>query len=948
MTKEFWYKEEDSTMFMVLLRNLSERETMNMSQLNYNNTPILTKSSKKKKKSKADIIRDDNTKRLNDKCVSKDAELIKHYKNERDDIDKSFLSYMKTDGGRINLKEVFLKKAYKAKDMETMIELYLQLKGNSSNKYIEKIDKMVKKICLVEYQLNELSDRLPPLDFYNYPSIQLDDWQKQILTHIDNNESVVVCAPTSSGKTILSTYAGLSDKNVLYVVPTKSLAFQVASIFQKFSNKPFGVIVDDFVYYHGAKEEVSVIIATSHELETKLSKIDITFDYAVYDEIHNLDYIEGDSLERIIKLTKCNFLALSATIGNERFLQNWFQRATGHKVKLVNFSKRFINLQRKIWNDTNKKLEVVHPFACIDIESLHSGFIDNNLPFTSYDCLLVWRELHKSCDSGSIKYLEPKEYFKDTFRITLDDVAKYEKDLKQYITKLPNEIVSNMLDKFKHSSTTEELIDVTTMLIEAKKSNDLPCILFNTDSMVCEEILHTLVTNLDKYETEYYPYYYLTLEFRQNCYLKYKQKRDTLEKELKEEDIQIHLDKFDVRENNIFIRQYNEFYKRNRSKIENNVDLSDELKKIQLYRLDHEHQTYTHNMELRYVDIFEKHPEMILTNKEPMTADTIRKIRAKIGKGLHTKIKYTNILIQGLKRGIGLYTKDLPDVYLRIVQSLAQSRELGVVISDSSLALGINMPFRTVCLLGHQNSNTFSPLIYQQMIGRAGRRGQDTQGNIIFANVDWKKLMRGKVNDIQGSISYNAMMPTLTHLNSKITTEPICLHYMKPDILNKPQFDQTLIEKLGNYDFIRKQIIWKLRNYEERTVHFVNQIDILVMTYKLSNIQIPIQYIVDIAKIIMYIFKEDYDCTKINDRIVDYTLHQPILKECLENVRENRIRIHKQEHIQQLMELGTIAKDIHNTLIQEPEYYRNIIKILQKLFHKCKEILMKYHNFNDG
>ena len=53
MTKEFWYKEEDSTMFMVLLRNLSERETMNMSQLNYNNTPILTKSSKKKKKIKS-------------------------------------------------------------------------------------------------------------------------------------------------------------------------------------------------------------------------------------------------------------------------------------------------------------------------------------------------------------------------------------------------------------------------------------------------------------------------------------------------------------------------------------------------------------------------------------------------------------------------------------------------------------------------------------------------------------------------------------------------------------------------------------------------------------------------------------------------------------------------------------------------------------------------------
>ena len=34
----------------------------------------------------------------------------------------------------------------------------------------------------------------------------LDAWQKRVLTYIDEGRSVVVSAPTSSGKTVLSTY----------------------------------------------------------------------------------------------------------------------------------------------------------------------------------------------------------------------------------------------------------------------------------------------------------------------------------------------------------------------------------------------------------------------------------------------------------------------------------------------------------------------------------------------------------------------------------------------------------------------------------------------------------------------------------------------------------------------------------------------------------------------
>ena len=67
-------------------------------------------------------------------------------------------------------------------------------------------------------------------------------------------------------------------------------------------------------------------------------------------------------------------------------------------------------------------------------------------------------------------------------------------------------------------------------------------------------------------------------------------------------------------------------------------------------------------------------------------------------------VSYTNVFLQGLKRGIGIYTKHMPPVYNMIVQKLAQNGELGFVVADELLALGINMPFRSSCILGYEDS----------------------------------------------------------------------------------------------------------------------------------------------------------------------------------------------------------------------------------------------------
>eukprot|EP00601_Ochromonadales_sp_CCMP2298_P018711 CAMPEP_0173320502 /NCGR_PEP_ID=MMETSP1143-20121109/28852_1 /TAXON_ID=483371 /ORGANISM="non described non described, Strain CCMP2298" /LENGTH=323 /DNA_ID=CAMNT_0014264073 /DNA_START=121 /DNA_END=1089 /DNA_ORIENTATION=- len=80
----------------------------------------------------------------------------------------------------------------------------------------EKLLKKARKVMgqetdMVRLQLVEMSDSLPPLTKFNY-GLRLDAWQKRVLAWIDAGKSVIICAPTSSGKTVLSSYVAIIFK----------------------------------------------------------------------------------------------------------------------------------------------------------------------------------------------------------------------------------------------------------------------------------------------------------------------------------------------------------------------------------------------------------------------------------------------------------------------------------------------------------------------------------------------------------------------------------------------------------------------------------------------------------------------------------------------------------------------------------------------------------------
>jgi ATP-dependent RNA helicase HelY len=89
-----------------------------------------------------------------------------------------------------------------------------------------------------------------------------------------------------------------------------------------------------------------------------------------------------------------------------------------------------------------------------------------------------------------------------------------------------------------------------------------------------------------------------------------------------------------------------------------------------------------------------------------------------------------------LQRGIAAHHAGMLPIFKEVVEELFQEALLKVVFATETLALGINMPARTVVLerLVKWNGQThadITPGEYTQLTGRAGRRGIDVEGHAV-------------------------------------------------------------------------------------------------------------------------------------------------------------------------------------------------------------------------
>jgi hypothetical protein len=646
-------------------------------------------------------------------------------------------------------------------DAQNLKSLYKE-GGDSRGTYKDSL-KYARKLLkdnndIITFQLTSMADRLPPLSRYNR-KFQLEDWQCEVLEAIDHRQSAVVCAPTSSGKTILSTYTCKNaNGTVLFVLPSEVLVWQIASTYYEFF-KGNVTICTDQINFQEVNGNAQVYIGTPQALELALTKArgcagqemikgerEFTildggyqqFDYLVLDEVHTLNGPEGDALQRIIKCCDCPFLALSATIGNAKELQSWFAKVRNDHVRmkvidavtnpedvlLKEFSARFINLQRYVVSEADskegkKRMKMVklHPLLAMTADRLQNDpDLIAALSMTPYDMVDLWRQLKARFPSSALEAADaPENFFKSTEkesrRITLNQTREYESHLKRRLATL-SKLHPDIYEKFRLSlmpsglSSCKDVSESIYGVIDHLNKNDLlPAVAFQLDTYGAFTMFKTLLAGLETEQMNEFPTYRKDL-------VKLAREKAAMRKVAAGKADRVNL--LEAEE-------------------DAKAGFTDDLQ-VQ------EDTTRPHD---KYV-LAPAGKRLSYTEVEDIVADM---------KKAGEEVDINHALIRGLRRGIAIYTSEVGfSCYRRHVQILAQKGRLAVVFSDAALAYGVNMPFRS-CIFCGDMGNELTPLIAQQMQGRAGRRGMDVQGNVVYFGMDWpyiENLMLGQISNVKG------------------------------------------------------------------------------------------------------------------------------------------------------------------------------------------------------
>jgi len=190
---------------------------------------------------------------------------------------------------------------------------------------------------------------------YNFP-FELDEFQKEACDCISAGKSVVVCAPTGAGKTVIAEHAihrALEEnKRVFYTTPLKALSNQKYSDFsEKYGADKVGLLTGDTSYNRDAQ----IVVMTTEVFRNMLYGTNFgsvtdnlkEVRYVVLDEVHYMNDEQRGTVweESIIYCpTNVQIIALSATVANADKLTEWINTVHS-KTELINTDFRPVPLR---------------------------------------------------------------------------------------------------------------------------------------------------------------------------------------------------------------------------------------------------------------------------------------------------------------------------------------------------------------------------------------------------------------------------------------------------------------------------------------------------------------------------------------------------------------------------------------------------------------------------
>ncbi|KAJ3323910.1 putative ATP-dependent RNA helicase ddx60 [Boothiomyces sp. JEL0866] len=603
-----------------------------------------------------------------------------------------------------------------AEEKDTIMDYFLQL---NMHRLVERLSSENAKPSSddqsIDFQLEHCGHLLPRKTFSVHDDrvskfFVPDRWQVGLLDAVDKHKSILVCAPTSSGKTFVSYYCISkildSKKKIVFVVPTKALVNQIrADIYNRYGR----------IYAVFTRDERSdncmtaqVLITVPQVLETLLlspegRKWAESLHYGMLDEIHSIDDKEsGSCWERILALIPCPVICLSATIGNFPLFSEWLNKiqvAKGYKLHIVLKTDRWndlvisqytgtqnthYNSSSEFWQlDKLNKSSVkmtnfshIHPMSLFTTPNGWMLFLKtrNSLqhiqltPKQSNDLFATLQRLRKELNLN-IDSIDPKQFFKESPFLDRNQVHDWSSKLKQYLcSKLNLDQIKRVFSELPSGHVPEITANKDrffNLLVELDCSDRLPAIAFVLNKDQCSDLAFHCLGILRHEE-----------ESQKNAPTVGKHRR--------------------VKTKKNFVSK-------------NERDISeDDIKTI--------HRTHA----------FKGKVSLELDNY------WIERLLYK------TKWNVKNKYIEALQFGIGIHHAGMQKAYRDCVEALFREGKLRVIIATNTLAMGINMPCRTVIIC--YDSKFLSPLMYQQMAGRAGRRGYDSEGHVIFFEIPLAKL----------------------------------------------------------------------------------------------------------------------------------------------------------------------------------------------------------------
>jgi superfamily II RNA helicase len=608
-----------------------------------------------------------------------------------------------------------------------------------------------------------------------------DAWQRRVLDAIDAKRSLLVIAPTSAGKTFISFYAmkkvlESSNNDILvYVAPTKALVNQIAAEVQaRYSktykyggNSVWGIHTRD--YRINNPTGCQILVTVPHILQIMLLSPSNAGSWServkwiIFDEVHCIGQADdGLVWEQLLLLAPCPIIALSATIGNPQEFNDWLtstQRAIGNDLEMVQHPHRYSDLRKFLYSapksfkfeglsehrgfaplglDGCNDFTFIHPVASL---ANRARGMPDDFSLEARDCYTLWQSMkkHQSSDypvddsldpssalpkvikkvhvinwEAALKKLlrswmaDPKSPFEAVFNDLNKDLAKVESSMEKVLKNDEDDV------DVEETGEDEQKVDSILPLLNTLHEQDaLPGIVFNYDRGICERMCRSLMEELESAEAKWKE----TSPKWKSTLATWEAWKKAMAKADKRRPPKVPSKKGGKGDEEVLTK----------------ADLARET-------ADSEASPWASFDPENPVEGFH------FADHKKLTQDDLAKYMKEL-----IRREVPDWLLNGLRRGVGVHHAGMNRKYRQVVEMLFRKGYLRVVIATGTLALGINMPCKTVVFSG--DSVFLTALNYRQAAGRAGRRGFDMLGNVVFHRVSTNKIRRllsSRLPDLNG------------------------------------------------------------------------------------------------------------------------------------------------------------------------------------------------------